>query len=137
MANVRNQGIATGRLTKAIAAFKNSDGSRKMMVTLAVPNNYKDAEGKQTSEFIQLEGYVPADKEDGVYALMHEGDLVSIGYSVKTNNYTDKDGQAVYGQVLRINSVELLETKAVTDARAAKKASGEVPAGVAEAAAEA
>ena len=68
---------------------------------------------------------------------MHEGDLVSIGYSVKTNNYTDKDGQAVYGQVLRINSVELLETKAVTDARAAKKASGEVPAGVAEAAAEA
>lgn len=135
MANVRNQGTAIGRLTKDIAAFKNADGSRKMMVTLAVQNNYKDSEGKTTSEFISLEGFVPKDKEDGVYALMHEGDLVGIGYSVKTNNYTDKDGNPQYGQVLRINDIELLETKATTDARAAKKAAGDVPAGVAEAAA--
>lgn len=124
MANVQNSGIATGRLSKDIVAFANSDGSRKMLVSVAVPNDYKK-DGKTSSEFISLEGFVPNGKGDGVYALMHKGDLVSIQYKVVSNNYTDKDGKPVYGQVLRIEKVALLESKAVTDARAAKRAAGE------------
>ena len=123
MANAQNSGIVIGRLSKAVAAFQNGDRSRKMMVTLAVPNNYKDAQGNTTTEFVSLEGFVPADKQDGVYGLMHEGDLVAIGYHLKSNNYTDKtSGEQVYGQVCRIDSIELLETKAVTEARAQRKA---------------
>lgn len=124
--NIRNNGILVGRLTKDVKMFQNADKSRKALVTIAVPNNYKDADGKQTSEYIQVEGFVPAEKSDGVYAFMRKGDLVAIGYGVKTNNYTDKtSGEEVYGQVLRINSIELLESKSVTDARAARAAAGE------------
>ena len=120
MANVQNLGIATGRLSKNVTAFANADGSRKMMVSVAVPNDYKGKDGKTSSEFVSLEGFVPAGKGDGVYALMHKGDLVSIQYKVVSNNYTDKDGKPVYAQVLRIEKVSLLESKAVTDARAAR-----------------
>lgn len=128
MANVRNFGVVTGRLSKDVVGFPNADGSRKFMITVAVPNNYKSTNDKGESvvesEFISLEGFVPADKQDGVYTLMHEGDLVSIEYSVRSNNYVDKQGVAQYGQVLRINTdgIALLETKAVTEARAQKKA---------------
>jgi len=123
--NIRNQGTVVGRLTKDVKMFTNSDGSRKALVTVAVPNNYKDADGTQTSEYIQMEGFVPKDKGDGVYAFMRKGDLIAVGTSVKTNNYKGKDGEDVYGQITRINSVELLESKSVTDARAAKAAAGE------------
>lgn len=116
MANVQNLGIATGRLSKNVTAFPNTDGSRKMMITVAVPNDYKGKDGKTSSEFVNLEGFVPSGKGDGVYAFMHKGDLVSIQYKVVSS------GKAVYGQVLRIEKVSLLESKAVTDARAARNA---------------
>lgn len=121
--NIQNYGITTGRISKDIVAFSNADGSRKMMVNIAAPNDYKGKDGKTSSEFIALEGFVPSDKPDGVYALMHKGDLVSIQYTVKSNNYTDKKtGEPVFGQTLRIEKVALLESKSVTDARAARNA---------------
>lgn len=119
--NLNNFGTSTGRLTREPVVFENKDGSRKVLFTLAVPNNYKNKEGKRDANFIAYEGFVNADKVGlGVYDYMHTGDLVSVSYSVRSKNYTRKDGTAVYEQILQVEDVELREsqkkgTKAVAE----------------------
>ena len=115
--NTRNFGIAEGRLTRDPYIAKNENGSRKVMLTIAAQDNFKSKDGTRKSQFINLEGFIPANMPNGVYDLMHKGDMVGIEYSVRTNNYTAKSGEMVYSQVLFIQSVDLKETKKSIAAR--------------------
>ncbi len=125
--NTRNFGIAEGRLTRDPILLKNADGSLKVKLTVAVQDNYVGKDGKRGAQFIDLEAFVRAEKvESNVFALMHEGDLVCLHYTVKTNNYTDKDGKEVHSQTLLVQDVDRRESKSAVDARQARK-SGEVP----------
>ena len=120
--NTRNYAIAEGRLTKNVAIRTNSDGSRKAMFTLAVQRNYVNKDGKRASDFLPMEGFIPASKENnGVYDCMHEGDLVSVLYTVRSDWY-EKDGESVFKTTLQVEQIELRESKKVTEARAEKKA---------------
>lgn len=124
--NTNNFGIVTGRLTRDVKILPNTKGSRKALFTVAAANNFKSKDGTKKSQFIPLEAFIGADKKDnGVYDKMHEDDLVTVEYAVVNNNYTktNEDGSEtpVYGITLMANSVQLLESKAVTDARAAAK----------------
>ena len=110
--NARNNGIVMGRLTRNVSVLTNRDGSRKGFVTVAVPCSYKGKDGKRPSDFISLEGFVPASKStNGVYDYMHKGDLVSIGYTIKSQAYTTKEGKQEYRQYLSVENVELISTK--------------------------
>ena len=123
--NMRNFGICEGRLTRDPKVFTNSDGSKKVMLNVAVQDNFKSGpEQKKGSQFIQLEAFV-SNKQNGigVFGYMHKGDMVGLGYTVRTNNYTDRDGNKVYSQVLLIQDVDLKESKTTTDARMAKRQS--------------
>ena len=131
MANIRNIGIAEGRLVRDVAVFENSDGSRKVKFTLAVQDNFTSGDdSKRGTQYVNLEGFIAASRiadrkaagkpENGVYDSMHKGDLVGVEYTVRSNNYTDKSGEMVYDQVLFVQTVDLKETKATTTARAAK-----------------
>ena len=42
MFNIENHGIISGRLTAEPFIFDNSDGSRKIRINLASPNNYRN-----------------------------------------------------------------------------------------------
>lgn len=120
--NTRNYAIAEGRLTKNVAIRTNSDGSRKAMFTLAVQRNYVNKDGKRASDFLPMEGFIPASKENnGVYDCMHEGDLVSVLYTVRSDWY-EKDGENVFKTTLQVEQIELRESKKITEARAEKKA---------------
>lgn len=57
---------------------------------------------------------------DGAYGRINGGDLVSCSYTVNNNNYTDRHGQKVYGLVLLVSEIALLETKASKGARRAR-----------------
>ena len=120
--NIRNFGVAEGRLTRDPYIVENRDGSKKVMLTVAAQNDFKNKDGKRDSQFISLEGFIPAGKDAGVYTLLHKGDMVGLGYTVRTNNYTDKNGETVYSQVLFIQTVDLRETKAAAAAHAAGSA---------------
>lgn len=123
--NLNNYKIGTGRLTTDIKVFPNSDGSQKIRFTLAEVNDYKEKDGNRASQFIPYEAFIPASKNGdlGVYARMHEGDLVTVQATAKNNNYTDPDtGAKVYGIVLQVEKVKLLESKDITDARQTYKA---------------
>ena len=97
--NLSNYGVLTGRLTQDPQIFNNSDGSKKVKMTIATQNNYKDANGERSSQFIPTEAFIPAGsaKEGiGPYALMHQGDKVTAMTTLK-NNYTDKNAELAYG----------------------------------------
>lgn len=121
--NIRNYGVVEGRLVKDPVIFTNNDGSRKVMLTVAVMDNFKSKDGKKGSQFVQLEAFVSAKQTgNGVYGYMHKGDLVGLEFTIRTNNYTDKAGNPVYSQVLLVQGVDLKESKTTTDARQAKAA---------------
>lgn len=126
MRNIRNYGIVTGRLTKDPVFYSNSDGSQKVKFTVAAQDHFTDGEGNRGSQFLPLEAFIPASqKGNGVYGYMNKGDLVSCSYSVQNNNYTDKDGRAVYELALLVDSVALLESRASKESRQAAKGTAE------------
>lgn len=122
MKNIRNYGVVTGRLTKDPDIRTNADGSRKVRFTVAVPDSFTDREGKRGSQFLPMEAFITSSHNgNGAFAYMNEGDLVSCSYTVHNNNYTDRNGQRVYGLVLLVDDIALLETKASKEARMAAK----------------
>lgn len=127
MMNPDNFGIVKGRLTKDPIVRDNSDGSKKIQMTIAASDTYKNpADNKRTTQFVPLEAFIPKEtvekKGIGAYALIHQGDKVSVSYSVRNNNYVDKNtNQPVYGIVLQIDTIKLDESKTVTDARLASR----------------
>lgn len=125
MFNLNNYGVATGRLTANPFVYQNTDGSQKVRITLAASDNYKNADGKRSTQFLPFEAFIPAERNLGVFGMIHSGDKISIAYTVKNNNYRDKStNEMIYGIVLQIEKISLEESKATTAARQAAKASG-------------
>lgn len=125
MLNLNNYGIVTGRLTTDPFIYQNSDGSRKIRITLAVSDNYKNTNGKRSTQFLPLEAFIPVDRKLGVFDMVHAGDKISAAYTVKNNNYTDKNtNKMIYGLVLQIERISFEESKTTTTARQAAKATG-------------
>jgi len=125
MFNLNNYGVATGRLTADPFVYQNTDGSQKVRITLAASDNYKNADGKRSTQFLPFEAFIPAERNLGVFGMIHSGDKISIAYTVKNNNYRDKStNEMIYGIVLQIEKISLEESKATTAARQAAKASG-------------
>ena len=125
MLNLNNYGIVTGRLTTDPFIYQNNDGSRKIRITLAVSNNYKNPDGKRSTQFLPLEAFIPVDRKLGVFDMVHAGDKISAAYTVKNNNYTDKNtNNLIYGLVLQIERISFEESKTTTTARQAAKATG-------------
>lgn len=125
MFNLNNYGVATGRLTADPFVYQNADGSQKVRITLATNDNYKNADGKRSTQFLPFEAFIPAERNLGVFDMIHTGDKISVAYTVKNNNYRDKTtNEMIYGIVLQIEKISLEESKATTAARQAAKASG-------------
>lgn len=130
--NLRNFGIAEGRLTADVKVMENSDGSASIRFTVAVDDNYKK-NGAKSTQFVPFRAFVKDKNVLGPYAYMHKGDLIGVGYEVRNNNYVAKDGTPVYGIDLFVTSIDLKKTKkekidAQADAPAAEIPATEAPA---------
>lgn len=128
MFNMENYGMTTGRLTTDPQLYENADGSRKIRITVAAANNYQNRDGSRGAQFLPFEDFIPSKRAkygNGVYDMMHQGDKISVQYTVKNNNYekTNEDGtkEMVYGLILQVENIRLLESKATTSARQAAK----------------
>ena len=120
--NTANYGIARGPISN-ITVFNNNDGSKKYMITVAARNAYANQDGTYGSQFVRMEGFVPKNAQnDGVYQYLESGDFVEINYIVLNDDYRGRDGKMVYNTVLRIQGVDILETKAAKADRKARKA---------------
>ena len=126
MANVNNSGTVTGRLAADPVSFINADGSKKVMLTVYADRNFKNSTtGQRDSDRVSLETFVRVETDGlGIFGHMHKGDLVSLGYTVRSGSYADKlTGEVIYFQVLRVEDVSLLESLATTNERLAARLS--------------
>ena len=117
MYNIDNSGVLTGRLTDEIKEFVNRDGSRSLRFTIAVQDAYRGRNGAKNSQFIPVEAFLPANRGIGIYAHVHKGDKVSVAYSLRNNNYTDRNGVIHYGITVFVEEIRLQEPKSITTAR--------------------
>lgn len=121
MSNIANNVTTIGRLTSDPVLFKNQDGSRRVRLTVAARNNFTSRDGSVKSQFVSLTKLLPADRGNGAFDYMHEGDLIGFGSHVESDSY-QKNGETIYVQTLEIDTVDLsLESKAVRIERFNKK----------------
>lgn len=119
MINMSNNYEGEGRAVENPIFRENKDGSKKVYLKLAIQRNFKNAEGKRDTDFIPFEGFIKAGAGNGVYDLIHKGDLIRISAELRSDSF-EKDGVTQYRIVQRINGIELKESKSITDARLAK-----------------
>lgn len=117
MANVFNNGTATGNLAADPRFFQNRDGSETVRFTLFAPHNWKSKDGNRGSDPIEFEGFVRAGAGRGVYAHIGKGDRVTISYRLAVRHFTDKNGEAVYKLTATVEEVGLLDSKATAEQR--------------------
>lgn len=117
--NSRNFGIAIGRLGRDPKVFTNQDGSRKIMLSLGVRQNFTNAQNERGTDWLDMEAFVPANAKNGVFDLLHKGMQIQATYTVTSSTYNDKTtGEPKHKQALRIVSVELLDSRKAAEAPA-------------------
>ena len=127
MANPSNNGTVIGRIAGDLekGTFTNKDGSTTIRFTVMSDNDYTNCDGKRDSVGVPLEAFFHKDAKGlGLFPYLAKGDQVAVTYSVRSNNYTDAEGNKHYGISLRVDSIQGLETKAQVEARRARAAAG-------------
>ena len=114
--------ILTGRTVRELEIMPNKNGSKTVLMTLAV-NRGKDSDGKQLVDYIQTKAFVAKDaKSNGPFDYIGKGQLVSVEAQLRSGSY-EKEGKTIYTTDVIINNggVTLLEGSRVAkgDAEAA------------------
>ena len=144
--NTQNLVILSGKVAQLPTYATHADGSRSVFLKLAVRDNFKSKNVKLAdgtigegfaSHFITCQGFLPAVPKNpqyanGVYGMVEVGMPVAISghmgsYVVKDGAIDKNTGKPVnrWEQCIRIDTVQLLETKeagAVRRANQARKA---------------
>lgn len=116
-----------GRLAAKPVIFANNDGSRKVSMTVYVRRTQSGAQ----SDAVAVEAFLPAAQvnkslangKDGnaIYSFLDAGDLVTVNGHIQASSF-EKNGETVYTQVLRVDSINTLESKTVRENRAERHA---------------
>ena len=85
--NICNYGVAIGRLVHPPKIYENRDGSHKVRYTLAVKRDFKSREGKQDTDFIDLEAFLPAGSppEQSIYSKLRVGTMLAARYVLSSS----------------------------------------------------
>ena len=120
--NPKNFGVAIGRLASDPRFFNNQDGSRTVQFTVLVDQDFVNAGGERGTDAVSVERFIPNDRGNGVFDMIHKGDLVEVSYRVTTDSYVDRNGERRYVTKLIVSDVQMLESRKVTTERLAKRA---------------
>lgn len=104
-----NKFIGIGRLTKDVELRTTNSGKSVMSNSIAIRNDYKNADGDYDSEFINIQ--VWGKTAEYLYNYARKGSPIAIEGRVQTRSYDDADGNTRYTTEVVCNSVELLESK--------------------------
>ena len=111
--------ILTGRTVRELEIMPNKNGSKTVLMTLAV-NRGKDRDGKQLVDYIQTKAFVATDaKSNGPFDYIGKGQLVSVEAQLRSGSY-EKEGKTIYTTDVIINNggVTLLEGSRVAKGEA-------------------
>lgn len=124
--------ILTGRTVRELEIMPNKNGSKTVLMTLAV-NRGKDRDGNQLVDYIQTKAFVAKDaKSNGPFDYIGKGQLVSVEAQLRSGSY-EKEGKTIYTTDVIINNggITLLEgsrvAKGDADAAPAEPVVDEAP----------
>lgn len=123
--NPKNFGVAIGRLASDPRFFNNRDGSRTVRFTVLVDQDFVNTGGERGTDAVSVERFIPNDRGNGVFDMIHQGDLVQVSYRATTDSYVDRNGERRYVTKLIVADVQLLESRKVTTERLAKRAAAQ------------
>lgn len=125
MTNPLNNGNLVGRVAQDLREFPNSDGSKVLLATIAVDNNFTSgAEKKAKTQYIPVRIFLAKTVSGrGSWDRVHKGDLIAIQTRVACEPY-QKNNETVYPDpTIEVDGFpQFLESKATTDARVARNA---------------
>lgn len=111
-----NKVILVGRTVEAIELKKVGDNQKSTITTqLAVGRSYKDSEGNKETDFLTLVAW--GKTAEVLVSMTAKGSLVGIEGELRSRSY-EKDGVKRYVTEVLVDKVDLLESKAQTEARA-------------------
>lgn len=125
MANInpKNFGVIKGRLASDPRFFTNKDGSRTVRFTVLADQNFTKRNGERGTDAVSIERFIPNDRGNGVFDMIHQGDLVTVMHHPTTDVYTDPDtGETHYIPKNIVDDVQMDEKREVTTARLARRA---------------
>lgn len=102
-----NKAIMMGRLTKD-PEVKQVNDTTIGRFSLAVDRRYKK-EGEATADFFDCTAFGKLAEFVGKY--LHKGTKILLEGEVQNNNYTNREGQKVYGTRILAGSIEFAESK--------------------------
>ena len=105
-----NKVILMGRLTRE-PEVRYSQGASQTAVarfTIAVDRRFK-REGEPTADFLDCTAF--GRQAEFIERYLHKGVKVVVCGSIQNNNYTNRDGQTVYGFRIMVDEVEFAESK--------------------------
>ena len=104
-----NKVILTGNLVKDIELKYTESNKAYLQNTIAVKNDFKNANGEYESQFINIEVWNKTAEFLSKYA--GKGSKVLAEGKIVTRNYTAQDGTKRYVTNVAVEKVELLTTK--------------------------
>jgi single-strand DNA-binding protein len=103
-----NKVIMMGRLTRDPEVRYSNEGNAVSKFSLAVDRRYK-REGQPDADFFNCVAFGKTAEFTEKY--LKKGTKVVLEGELQNNNYTNKDGQKVYGMQIVVNSLEFAESK--------------------------
>ena len=98
-----------GRLTKEPEMRRTSTGKAVCSFSLAVRNDFKNADGSYDSIFLDFVAFDVKAEAIGKYA--HKGDRIAIVGKCAPRFYENKEGRKVRVDEIKVNEFEFLEPK--------------------------
>ena len=109
-----NRVVLVGRLTKDVEVRKTQQQTSVASFTIACNRRVSKGQDAQT-DFINCVAWRATADFLGQYA--RKGALVGVEGRIQTRNYDGQDGKKVYVTEVVVDSAQLLESKAVSEAR--------------------
>ena len=104
-----NKVILTGNLVKDLELKYTNNNKAVLQNTIAVRNDFKNANGEYESQFINIEVWNKTAEFLNKYA--GKGSKVLVEGKIVTRNYTAQDGTKRYVTNVAVEKAELLDTK--------------------------
>ncbi|MFB2004319.1 single-stranded DNA-binding protein [Staphylococcus aureus] len=104
-----NRVVLVGRLTKDPEFRTTQNGVSVATFTLAVNRNFKNKNGEQQADFINV--VVFRQQAENVNNYLSKGNLASVDGRIQSRSYENKEGQRVYVTEVLADSVQFLEPK--------------------------
>lgn len=107
-----NRVVLVGRITKEIEMKYSQSGKAYAKFTLAVNRTFKDANGEQRADFIQIAVFGKTAENTADYC--KKGSLVGVDGRIQTGSY-EKDNVRIYTTDVIADNVQFLDTRSQND----------------------